>query len=272
VLWFLLTPAWRVPTFRYLFDAITLEPTRNLVALNLMLCFLLAAPGYPAPQAPPKPASPALDQVIDAYHQAVGGKALDAVSSWELLAHPLDQKLTSLSHIRITLYWKAPNKVHRVNKGAFSVSELAFDGQAGWILMQHGKSHRINADKLDQLNTVCNPVRFVHLADIYPGSVVEGPGNVNGREVMVVLATLNWGERRFSFDAESHLLLQFEDRFKSGDKPRFTRFGEYEETGGVRLPREIQIESLEEPGVLGVRIEKVRLNVPIKDVSFENPR
>jgi len=236
----------------------------------LMLWLLLARSA--APQAPPNPALPALGQVIDAYHQAVGGAALDAVSSWELLAQPFDQKLMSLSHTRITLYWKAPDKVRRVNKGAVSVSELAFDGRAGWILMQHGKSHRIGADKLDQLNIVCNPLRFVHLESIYSGSIVEGPGKVNGREVIVVLATPNWGERRFSFDAGSHLLLQIEDRFKSGDKPRFTRFGQYEETGGVRLPREIQIESPDDPGAMGVRIEKVRLNVPIKDVSFENPR
>lgn len=237
-----------------------------------MLYLLLAASVFPASQAPPAPTGPALDQVIDAYHQAVGGKALDAVSSWELLAYPLNQKPVSPIHTRITLYWKAPNKVRRVNKSAFSVSELAFDGQAGWLLMQHGKPHRMSADKLDQLNIVCNPLRFVHLAGIYPGSIVEGPGKVNGHEVMVVLATPSWGERRFSFDAESHLLLQIEDRFKSGDKPRFTRFGQYEETGGVRLPREIQIESPDDPDVLGVRIEKVRLNVPIKDVSFENPR
>jgi hypothetical protein len=159
-----------------------------------------------------------------------------------------------------------------VNKGALSVSELAFDGQAGWLLMQHGRSHRMGADKLDQLNMVCNPLRFVHLGEIYPGSQVEGPGKVNGRAVIVVLATPNWGERRFSFDAESHLLLQIEDHFKSGDKPRFFRFGQYEETEGVRLPREIQIESPADPAAIGVRIEKVRLNVPIKDVSFENPR
>lgn len=264
---------------RYLFDVIKLEPTRKS-APPLILWFLLAATAFPAPQPPPNQVSPTasptasqpLDPVIEAYHQAVGGKALDAVSSWELLAHPLDQKLLSVSHTRITLYWKAPNKVRRVNKSTASLSELAFDGQAGWLLMQHGKSHRLGADKLDQLNIVCNPLRFVHLAEIYPGSIVEGPGKVNGREVTVVLATPNWGERRFSFDAESHLLLQIEDRFKSGDKPRFTRFGEYEETEGVRLPREIQIESPDDPGAMGVRIEKVRLNVPIKDVSFENPR
>jgi hypothetical protein len=269
VLGSLLTADWRALARRYLFDVTTPEPTRKLVPA-LMLWLLLAASA--APQAPPNPALPALEQVIDAYHQAVGGKALDAVSSWELLAHPLDQKLMSLSHTRITLYWKAPNKVRRVNKGAVSVSELAFDGQAGWLLMQHGKSHRLGADKLDQLNIVCNPLRFVHVTEIYPGSSVEGPGKVNGHEVMVVLATPNWGERRFSFDAQSHLLLQIEDRFKSGDKPRFIRFGEYEETGGVRLPREIQIESPDDPGAMGVRIEKVRLNEPIKDVSFENPR
>jgi len=51
-----------------------------------------------------------------------------------------------------------------------------------------------------------------------------------------------------------------------------TRLGVYEESEGIRLPREIQIESGDDPGVRGLRIEKVRLNVLIKDISFENPR
>ena len=219
-----------------------------------------------------EPAKPALEQVVESYRAAVGGKALAKASSWELDAHPLDRKLLSISRDRVTLYWKAPNKVRRVNKGTFASSELAFDGQKGWYLMQHGRSHRMGADKLDQLNLVCNPLRFVHLQEIYPGSQVEGAAKVNGRNATVVLATPNWGERRFFFDTESHLLVQIEDRFKSGDPPRMTRLGVYEESEGIRLPREIQIESGDDPGVRGLRIEKVRLNVPIKDISFENPR
>lgn len=231
-------------------------------------------------QAPPagqasaasRPLTPA-EQLVKAYIDAVGGQSvLDSVKSWELTGHPLDTKRFNPDKTKLVLFWKAPEKARATIKTLNSDVAEGFDGQRAWILRQHGHGHKLSMEKQDILQIICNPLRFTRLPVIYPGVAMEGKGKVEGRDVTVLLSNVQWGDRRFSFDDETHYLVQIEDHFKSGDPPRFTRLRDYQGVEGLRIPHVIEQNWMDQLEGGGVRIVKVKLNVPIRDVTFENPR
>lgn len=222
-------------------------------------------------QTPVAKSSKTLDQVLDGYTAAVGGKAaLDGISSWEINGKTLDS--SKLNRITVISLWKAPNKALQTSKSTFSSSQTGYDGKQGWYLLQHGRSHRLSQEKLDLLMLTCNPLRFVRLKEIYPGATLEGESTLDGQTVDVVLTHTWEGDRRLFFDAQSHFLIRLEDRLKSSDKPRLTRLSNYRDFGDVKLPVEIAQDSPYGPEPVGIRIDKVHFNVNLKDIQFENPR
>ena len=217
------------------------------------------------------PSPKTLGQVIESYTAAVGGKAaLDGISSWEIRGKPLGAGL--MNHTTLVLYWKAPGKALEVSKSTFALSQTGYDGKQGWNLLQHGRSHRLPQDRIDLLLLTCNPLRFVHLQEIYPGATLEGETKLDGQPVDVVLAHTWEGERRMLFDSQTHFLLRLEDRLKSSDKPRLTRFSNYKDFGDIKLPTEIAQDPPYGTQQDGIQIEKVHFNVKLKDIQFENPR
>ncbi len=216
-------------------------------------------------------ATKTLDQVLDAYTAAVGGKAaLDGISSLQITGKPPGSGL--LSHTSISSYWKAPGKALEISKSTFATIQSGFDGKQGWYIPQHGRSHHLRQEKVDLLLLTSNPLRFAHLREIYPGATLEGESKLDGQPVDVVLAHTWEGERRFFFDSQTHFLLRLEDRLKSGDKPRLTRFSNYKDFGDVKIPTEIEQDPPYGTEPNGIHIEKVHFNVKLKDIQFENPR
>lgn len=259
-----------MPTIRSSRDA----PRTAIFRCAAILSSLGAAVSVLSAQAQPAAAAPRpAEQVIKAYIDAVGGQsALDSVKSWEITAHLLNTKHFSPDKTKLELYWKAPEKARMVKKAIGSVENQGFDGQKAWILMQHGHGHNLSTDKADILQIVCNPLRFTRLLVIYPGVTVEGKAKVDDRDVTVLLVNVQWGDRRFSFDNQSHYLVQLEDHFKSGDPPRFTRFRDYRSVDNLRIPYVVEQNWMDQFEGGGIRIDKVNLNAPIRDITFENPR
>ncbi len=210
---------------------------------------------------------------MKAYIDSVGGQSeLDTVKSWQISARPLDAKRLSPDKTKMELYWKAPEKARATFKSLNSVEAEGFDGQKAWILRQHGHGHKLSIERQDILQILCNPLRFTRLLAIYPGVTVDGKAKVDDRNVTVLLANVEWGERRFSFDDETHYLVQIEDHFKSGDPPRFTRLRDYRSVDRLHIPHVIEQNWMDQLQGGGIRIDKVKLNVPLRDITFENPR
>lgn len=236
---------------------------------RLAVFFLILATA--SAQTTPTASSTTLGQVIDGYTTAVGGKAaLDGFSSWQITGKPPGAGL--MSRTSLVCYWKAPSKALETSKSTFAMIQSGYDGKQGWYLPQHGKSHHLTQEKVDLLLLTCNPLRFVHLQETYPGATLEGEMKLDGQPVEVVLAHTWEGERRFFFDSQTHFLVRLEDRLKSGDKARLTRFSNYKEFGTILMPTEIEQDPPYGTEPNGIHIEKVHFNVKLKDIQFENPR
>jgi hypothetical protein len=204
-----------------------------------------------------------VDQVIQEYVRAVGGEAaIDRISSRELEA----------KHGRgssATLQWQAPNKVLRVQG---KVRE-GFDGSTAWAETKRKRIKRLPDSVKDEIETDANPIRFVHLRQMYTNLEPAAPVTVDGNTMDVVVAPNHIGSTKFFFDSASHLLVRIEELGVNSAYYKHTiEFSDYKEFDGIKLPLEIDRTS-EEPGAENgtAHLSKVKQNVEMNAALFTRP-
>jgi hypothetical protein len=202
-------------------------------------------------------------QVIQQYAQGLGGRAaVDRITSREL-------EIGSRHGSKATLYWLAPNKVLRVHRQ----EKEAFDGSIGWAQSKRKRVTRLPRAEQDEMLTDADPIRFVHLRDMYPDLQSAPPETIESTRMDVVIAPNHIGATKFYFDSSSHLLVRIEEfGVNSAYYKHITVFSGYQELDGVKLPFHIE-RSSEEPGAEHgeLVLSKVKQNVPLNANLFAKP-
>jgi hypothetical protein len=207
---------------------------------------------------------PGVDEVLAGYTQALGGAAaVDSVASREIHG-----KLGLRAGV--TYYWQKPNKVLRIGKG----SRIGFDGASGRIAPNRGRTKRLGRAAGRPLEMDANPLRYVHLKELYPELSSAPSETVEERPMHVIVAPNNLGATKFYFDAETHLLRRVEE---TGETSAYyktsTDFLDYKSVNAVQFPFRI-VHSTTEPGGAKeeFRVSKVIDNAPLNPAAFNNPR
>jgi hypothetical protein len=119
-----------------------------------------------------------------------------------------------------------------------------------------------------------NPLRYVHLKELYPELKAGPPETVEARAMHVIVAPNNLGATKFYFDAETHLLRRIEE---TGETSAYyktsTDFLDYKTAGAIEYPFRI-VHTTTEPGgeKEDFRAGKVIDNAPVNPAAFNNPR
>jgi hypothetical protein len=204
-----------------------------------------------------------VDGILSAYVNALGGQtALDKITT---------RQLTVSSHLfkSAKMYWETPDHVlleaHRERQG--------FDGSSGWYETKRKRIQRLPKSRQDELQTDANPIRFVHLKDMYGELNVETPkpGEADGMDV--IAAPNHLGATRFFFDRQTHLLAKIEEfGVNSAYFKQTTEFSDYQEIDGIKFPRRITRDS-EEPGSNSgdVHLSNIKQNEPLNSSIFRKP-
>jgi hypothetical protein len=210
----------------------------------------------------PKPES--VNDVLAAYASALGGDAaIDRIATREVRG-------TVGLHAHVTYYWQKPNKMLRIGNG----ERISFDGSSGWITMRRGRTKRLERDAGKRLEIDANPLRYVHLKEMYSELGPAPPNMVDARAMHLIVAPNNLGATKFYFDAGTHLLRRIEE---TGETSAYfktsTDFLNYQTVGAVRFPFRI-VHSTTEPGGAkeDFRVNKVIANEPVNPAVFSNPR
>lgn len=222
------------------------------------ICFLWV---FPAAGADNK--VPTVDMILSSYVTALGGQAaIDKITT---------RQLTVSSHLlkSAKMYWQAPDSVlleaHRERQG--------FDGSNGWYETKRKRIQRLQHSRQEDLLTSANPIRFVHLKEMYGELNVE-PAKAGESDSMDVIAAPNHvGATKFFFDRQTHLLSRIEDfGANSAYFKQTTEFFDYKEIDGIKLPRRITRES-EEPGSDkgDLHVSNVKQNEPLDPEIFRKP-
>lgn len=203
-----------------------------------------------------------VDSVLQMYANRVGGQA--AIN--RIVTRQTEAKRHKGA--KLTYYWQKPDKALRVSHG----DKAGFDGSTGWLLSRK-KLIRLTRDEREELETDANPLRYVHLHDLYM-TVELGPSErLDERPMDVLIAPNNIGSTKFYFDAASHLLVQIEETgVTSAYYKHITQFADYKEVDGIKLPFRI-VHISTEPGAKAedIRITNVEQNVEIAADLFNKP-
>ena len=224
-----------------------------------------------AQTAGPKPAEalPAIDQVLDKYVQAVGGKA--AFEKLKNRVMKAELVTTSGRTIPQEIYRQAPNKVLIITTAPNGVSSQGFNGTIGWVKTNEGVEE-LNSFAVADFKFNADFNREIRLKELYRKLSVTGKEKINDHETYVVEAIPAEGSpERLYFDTQTGLLIRraADEITAFGAIPDHTDLEDYKEADGIKLPFTARRSS--QWTSLTLRAVEVRHNVAIDETKFDKP-
>lgn len=221
--------------------------------------------------APAKPAAllPTVEQVLDQYVKALGGKPAFEKLNSRLIKSSLS--LADGTTVSREVYMKAPDKAVFITTALNEVSSQGFNGAIGW-LKNNDVRRELSGPTLNQLRFSAEFNREIRFKELFTQLRVTGKEKVGDRETYLVEATPVYSDAlKFYFDSETGLLIRVlvEERSPLGSVWDQTDFSDYREMDGVKLPFLIRHVNMWERSI--TKIVEVKHNVSISDAKFDMP-
>jgi hypothetical protein len=253
---------------------------RTLMITSLCVIAMLTALAYGAPQssdtkapAPGKAgAMPTVDQILDKYVQALGGKeAIEKLTSTALTG-TFELPAMGMSG-PLQVYAKAPNKnAVIIDISGFGMVKSGFNGSVGWSEDPQSGLRELAGAELSDTKRDAEFYREIKLKQMFSKLELKGKDKVGEHDVYVIEATPADGKpEKMYFDTQSGLLLRRDTDRESpqGSAHVETYFEDYKEAGGVKTPFTMRIVRPEMTFLL--KTTEVKVNVPIDDAKFNKP-
>jgi outer membrane lipoprotein-sorting protein len=248
------------------------------ILTTLILCSVIAVAAF-AQGAPQKPATdeksaalPSVDQILDKYVQAIGGKA-----AIEKQTSRVSKGTFEIAAFGATgtaeVYAKAPNKAASViNVAGYGVVQEGFDGKAAWAVdpqngMRDKSGVELAATKLD-----AEFLKPVKIKQLYPKIVVKGKDKVGDKEVYVLEATpVESSVEIWYFDTQTGLILRedIEREGPQGKQSIQSFLDDYRSVDGVKIP--FKFHQVTPAFTIDIKFDEIKGNVPIDDAKFNKP-
>ena len=219
-----------------------------------------------------KSSMPTVDQILDKYVQAIGGKAAIEKHTSRIMKGAFDVPAMGLSG-SAEIYAKAPDKsLAVITIPGFGVVREGFDGTIGWAEdPQTGLREKSGAElattKLDAYFH-----RELNIKKLYPKIMLKGEDKVGDRAAYVLEATPPEGDpEKWYFDVKNGFLLRTDAERESpfGKIPIEFYFDNYKEVDGVKLPFSLRQVA---PGfAANLTIKEVTHGEAIDDGKFKKP-
>ena len=222
--------------------------------------------------------TPAIDQILDKYVQAVGGRPALAKVTTRMMKGTLELPATgdagSIVPGTIEVYQKAPNKrLSTVVIPGNGTDQRGYNGAAGWYVDPDEGAKDLSGPDLEAMKAETPFNREIRLKELYPKLTVAGKATVAGREAYVVDAPLADGVEKFYFDAENGLLVRDDAPVQIPDEGLTTQVSlleDYRDVDGVKIP--FTIRRTRPDGDSTIKFTEIRNNVEINDAKFEKPK
>lgn len=223
---------------------------------------------------------PTVDQVLDRYLKAIGGKAkLDGVTTEWMKGSVMDATGTTPATTQpVEIYRKAPNKILMVRHAANNTLVQAFDGRIAWRQFNDRVGELTGAEAA----FASRDARFykdVNLKEQFTRMSVIGVEKVGDRNVYLIegvphdghIGNLGYGTERFFFDMQTGLLLRrlIEIETVLGHVPIATDFDDYREVDGVKMPFTTRL--VTPTSTTTLKFTEIKLNAPVEDDRFNRP-
>jgi hypothetical protein len=215
---------------------------------------------------------PSVDQILNRYVQALGGKAaMERLTSLSLTG-TMEVPAAGLSG-KAEVITRAPNKyLLRVEIEGFGQVTQAYDGSAGWYQDPISGLRDVTGLELAQLKREADFHREGHLKDVYAKLAIKGKEKVGGSDAYVIEATPpEGGTEKLYFDTQTGLLVRTDavSHSPQGEIPAETYLEEYKEISGVKIPFTIRQVSSVVTSV--IKFTDAKPNVEVEQSRFTKP-
>jgi hypothetical protein len=237
--------------------------------------------------APKLPESlPTVDQVVDKYVQALGGKAaIDKIKTRSTRVTLLRPKLINYGTTKaailnraetwtIETFQKAPDKYLAVITAPDEVILQGFNGTTGWI-KSASELREMDSAEVARIRRQADLYKDTKLKEQYSKMSVTGKVKIGNREMYMIRAQ-SWGSKTedLFFDVQSGLLIRrtvFTET-KLGLDPEQTDYEDYRVVDGAWLPFRVRVSYLDDNHYGTTRkLNEVKQNIPIGDARFQMP-
>ena len=240
--------------------------------LPICLIALVAGLTPAVAQTTPQAALPSVDQILDKYVKAIGGKAaIEKLTSrvskgtfeMDQMPGPAAEEIDA----------KAPNKQYMVTDApSFGQAKRGFNGTVGWQDNPQTGLQDITGPELAAMKRDADFYGAIKLKELYPKMTLKGKESVNGHDTYVIEATPpDGGAETMCFDADSGFLVraQREGEGPNGKVTFGITLGDYREVDGIKLPFVMHFSMGDFAFV--IKLSEVKHNVPIDDAKFDKP-
>lgn len=209
---------------------------------------------------------PTVDQVLDKYATALGGKmAIEKIRTRVEKGSRIGADGIAVPE---EIYQEFPGKISVTTAYSKEALTTVSDGTKVWTV----KGNQMDSDQAEQFKLEAYVGDPTHLKDIYREMFVEGTDKIGDTDVYVVSAMTRIGKQeRFYFDKQTGLLVR---RFAAwptviGIYPFQVDYSDYRAVDGVQIPLAIQWSI---PGrVWSRKITDVKQNTVIDEAKFKQP-
>lgn len=217
---------------------------------------------------------PTVDEVLDKYVQAIGGRTAVEKLSSRVLKGSVEVPATGETG-SVEIYMKAPSKrLSIINIPSSGIDERGFDGTAGWYLDPDEGPQDMSAADLANMKLESDFYRPIRLKSLYPRLTLIAKEKVDNREAYVIEAVREDGtSERMYFDVQSGLLVRDDvplDIPEEGKTTARIEYADYREVDSIKLPFLITQTSPDFDYI--IRLQEIKHNVALDDAKFKKPK
>lgn len=240
---------------------------RVLICVGILAAGLIPA----AAQTATKEDLPSVDQILDKYVQAIGGKeAVQKISS--RVAKGTFEMAEMGGDATTEIYQKAPDKMYSVTSSSMGEFKRGFNGTVGWSNDPMQGLAELSGNMLADMKRSSDFYRDIKLKELYPKRTLKGKEAVNGHDAYVVELTPTEGSpETWYFDTDSGFAVRVKSTMDTpnGTMDVDSTISDYREVDGVKFPCTIH-QSLGQ-FEFTIKLSDVKQNVPIDDKIFDKP-
>jgi len=253
------------------------------IPLMLMFCLLLTGavlaqekPASDATKPAAKPATaaalPTVDEVLEKFVKALGGKEALEKQTSETIKGALELEGMGMSGAFESAA-KAPNKrAVLISLSGFGNIHQVFDGTKAWSADPMAGLRELSGAELAQMKRGSDLLSPLNYRKNFTKLELKGIQKVESAEAYVIEATPAEGsaEKHF-FDVTTGLLIRVDGENESpqGKVPMETYLSDYKEVEGVKAAHTIRQVTPQFTAV--IKISEIKRNPPVEDTRFNKP-
>ena len=228
----------------------------------------------PAPAPSPSIEAELVNQILERYTEAVGGRAaIDGITSYKTQGKFSSSVLREPGQFKI--WGKDPRKTLSVIEfPRIGTLKKGFDGETRWVQTPAGTFTDESPKQMAEVEQDAEVYRAGKIRSLYESMTLEGRARLSGRDVYILQGKPAKGPtEKLFFDTETGLLRRWDMVRRNPQRGNIfvkVHLEDYREVDGVKVPFKVRFafESFD----LTLAVDSLEHNVAIDDALFAKPR